>query len=1723
MSANDPGSPAEGRARAGWRAKAAGSPSTAPATGRKAAGWAEKKGADYQRTVRRHKFRIAAWSLLFLGLIAAFILYLLPTPVPTPFLVAVVTDYEAPVPPNAWAEEDAEGLQDLDRQRVLKCIRIPPARWESKESGIDELRRQLESTKPGGPRKDLVVMYVSMPGVVDGKGEPCLIPPGASPWKSDQWLRVRELLKQPFLKNQSDKRADQVKRLLILDAARVGNDWNLGLLYNSFADRLPAVVREVNNPSLYVLNSAGPGQVGWAAPELKGSVFGYFLRQGLNGAADVEVSGNGDKVVSLQELYRYLRAYVGQWVTENRDDVQEPMLLPDGADFPVVFQHPSKRTTIPTPGAPDPRWKQIGLLWKKHAELSRTVPYRSRPLAWEAFQQKLLRLEQLVEAGKAYEAEYSAAEKQAESLAAALAHDPIAGDVAAYSLPLASRFRAWPAAAQLAGLPAPWRQPPKKPAEKPQAKPAGKPAEKPAEKPAPVSAGGPGQPYSYLAASAASWDWLLADPSHVAWLPAALKFVDGGEQPPAHDLVEVHFLRMLAEHLDPPLWKTALERVHRALLARQVVEQAAAPEDPRVLYWAEPLVDQADQARRSAEDRLFVGSPAVLNEADGFWEKAIGEDGKGGEYRRAIDRAGEVAAAFQVRDRAWAELPYLAQWILARQETASADAQLRTAIDDTGRLAAQLDAHLADRQWPPEAAALATRLDGELQALLNRRFQSECTELKTAGEDKETLRRIAAVLAVPLLSGYDRNQLRNKYLSIAGRITAAHTKYEVAVTEEALVENAAAKQARQQAVDRLQAWEEHPLVLMLESAGVAGVSPADVAPTKGAAQPGATPGQRAKLSEESLLTRLARQEADVRRRLSGLPESAQKCLEDTAKRLEAKGEQPPKPADVRAGDSMADRLTRAAAAFLDAGVRARLRGKPDIEPADWLRRLDLHYLMLWQGSRTADDFWGPAQGRGPEGATSYFAPVARAYGESAEKLRQGVSRWKAAVDQLAQAARQGVQPTVEPKWKYVFVDQQDQAVRHEVSVMIPPGVPPGTAAVYLQDSEGLLPLWGEKRQPLRRMSIAVTPQGSPPTAKYSIPNNPRLGAQQAHRLQAVALYRGHVRTDDFYVSPATGLDIEYARPDYPKPTIVVRGEERQTTAVMFILDCSGSMDEPVTIRRKETVGGTVTVEPEQTTRLNLARDALKDILRGLTGRENPFDVGLIVYGHRVGWDPDAPQRPVILNPQPPPPFVPRPAKWAQIYPYNDVELVQPLGRFTQNELKEVTGKLAGLYGMGETPLYLSIIKAIEHLRREAGAGQRRIVVITDGVNYQSGGDKRSGGDVERELNKPGNEGIRLDVVGLNLDPERVEADLSRQETKRRYDELKALAEKKGKFYYTSDRDALVEALRRSLALSQYVVEALPSKRPVSPELELNTPYVFERPPAQPTDYLVRLTDPDHAAESRVTVEGGEALELFLPKERGGHRLVYHPYTKALRDPPEWPPKEKIPAPQDPEKRSFYVAAHEPRRKGTAAESAEFYVSVQNADAEQFSPRPQEAWIQIRPVVSAATAGVMEYAFYDMRFLSGCPVPVLTCLAPQWPEAAKEAEIQVWCKLQQTPPEVKLPVSSFRQRKPRLDEAPQVSFEIETEGGSGKPLRVVVTERHPAGSNLYSVKVEMQPAPGRIVRRYIGSVGVIRHSFFYDNATAAEVENYDVLLTARKRLEDGAITPPRPLKVTVPVD
>ena len=72
------------------------------------------------------------------------------------------------------------------------------------------------------------------------------------------------------------------------------------------------------------------------------------------------------------------------------------------------------------------------------------------------------------------------------------------------------------------------------------------------------------------------------------------------------------------------------------------------------------------------------------------------------------------------------------------------------------------------------------------------------------------------------------------------------------------------------------------------------------------------------------------------------------------------------------------------------------------------------------------------------------------------------------------------------------------------------------------------------------------------------------------------------------------------------------------------------------------------------------------------------------------------------------------------------------------------------------------------------------------------------------------------------------------------------------------------------------------------------------------------------------------------------------------------------------------------------------------------------------------------------------------------------------------------------------------------------------------------KARRSPGPRMKIfaaRRFVsqsGDMGVVIHEFYLEgNPTRSEIDNYPVRIVSRKRLEQGAVSLPRPLRVTIP--
>ena len=174
----------------------------------------------------------ATWTLLFLGLLGGALYYWLFRPICPPLLVVGVTQYPSPYLPNPWAEEDVGLLEQLDLKRddVVRYIHLDVDKkwWSAADEQVAArlLAEQLQEkvNRPGGPNRDVVLLYFNMHGAVNKDGDPCLIPPGVPGGDAKGWFSVEKLLSKLF-NAESGMRESNVKYLVIFDCNRVEADW----------------------------------------------------------------------------------------------------------------------------------------------------------------------------------------------------------------------------------------------------------------------------------------------------------------------------------------------------------------------------------------------------------------------------------------------------------------------------------------------------------------------------------------------------------------------------------------------------------------------------------------------------------------------------------------------------------------------------------------------------------------------------------------------------------------------------------------------------------------------------------------------------------------------------------------------------------------------------------------------------------------------------------------------------------------------------------------------------------------------------------------------------------------------------------------------------------------------------------------------------------------------------------------------------------------------------------------------------------------------------------------------------------------------------------------------------------------------------------------------------------------------------------------------------------
>lgn len=1718
--------PANGK-RGGW--KGGGGTPVVETPHRWQSGAAPGRAAAPPTWGRYRRTRVLILGIVSISLIATLVWYLLFTPAMTPLVAVVATRYDLPLPPNSWAMEDLRGIQDLDSQTLR--LFDGSAAWESEERGMRQLQQHLKAAQPRVIRSGTLLVHWSMPGCVDDQGAPCFIPPGASPHRSETWLPLADVLEE--IKKQEFPAS--VKKLLILDVSRERSNWSLGMLTTTFPAAVEKVVLASGIPNLAVLLSASSGESAVASTELRGTVFGRALTIGLAGAADARsAGGNGNGRVTLHELLHYTTRWMEKWSESHRGLRQQPLLIPSSiADFNLAYsmstsswrrlESLSRRQESAPPVVPA---ATLTKLWKTHDRLAAQRVYRFDPIAWRAFQHQLLRLEQLTTAGEAYRQQSidlaTQLSQQCDALDSRLAAAMVRPSLVSYSqiLTPAARStttqRALPtlATAELLASIDPQQS-------------------RFVREQLALCSSQPTESGIIEALRVIEAAKLPTDPVEVHFLRLLSRFHVPQLWSSSTVIGRAVDVRQRASQLQIKSGDLMLLGDERAYALSRVER-----------------ID-SDRSRRMAEDLLLAGNAAAGVDASTLYSAAeTSLASSETAYRDAAlamstrDEAWSEAIYFAQ----WLTQPQTSQKNqrtaddAIRTELLPMITSLRRFDSATERSEASIETGRFDATASAQLKAAHTALHERLKAAI-------AAANNAKGTDATNVNAIEHLLQLPMVPWLQRDALRRKLAETIGELeTLAAAPPKPKTDEPEAIEPPADQMARLESswsVHPLIAalsLESETAVAATEAAhdveaSIAPPSPPVNRPTSPTlTSPTSTSGATSPLKLD-LPTN-----PDIA--LDGELFSADGKLDvpdatpvvkqaDPAKKKPAKADKSPDTKDDdddvstqqlyatldKQAAAIRARLVRLSApelivlpdlaaggtaAVSSVRTRASLSGWSDLcktdallraaaplwfpapvdDPIARLRMRDVQQLLVAEAERALIDFYGPpAPRREPffATATAQLLSLAREIDPPTTTIERQFSTLDDLLNRRTEASRSALAVSASD----ILLIDQTPSVTSQVRLSAPvpaiaAALPDAEAAIYFTDDQGRV---GSTARILATSSLV---NQTAPVSWESVFVAAGLESR-GPLMSAVANIRGNEFAAPLLLRAAGGKRVEYKQVSYGPPTVTVHGFRRRQASVVFVLDCSHSMQALDEVESPD--GGVRATSP----RMELAKGALRSMLTQLAERGDAR-VGVRFYGHRVGWSTVEANKLLRQNRyggEIPP----------ELQPYADVENVLPLGRFDSVIAGRVFDVMKSVEPWGESPIYLSITEALRDFAQDDSETEKSIVVITDGKNYQFNAPSQMARTKDDVLAARGNRPIAIHIVGFNIEPGESEV-ASR--------EFREIADASGgQFIPATSAGSLVRSLETVLRAAAFTVQNKANDQSQSTRIgSTATLPVLTAPQAFDVEF--------EAARQELLLTGGEAVELNV--STNGTQLICPPFLKGS-------PKFVMLSPHtDGSINGIRAGIHRPVRQ-----EQRVVIPISLQDSEQlFVPRPTEWWVEVIPRQAATDREPAGYFFYDPQFEPEKTCPLWNCVAKNWPMEARQADVTTFCKFTKTTPSVIIPLLEVAGTPPPspagfpVDGMQGVTFQARYvhDEASGR-LQVGVVERHSSSSRgVGSLKVSLSTQSKSAAHQFDAENGIVLHTFDLERITSSALASIAIEFTSRDDLRKGAIEMTEPVTLDI---
>ncbi len=1624
-----------------------------------------------------------------IGLFVAAWYVIVRQPPPTPLVCLLVTDYEAPFEPQAFAQEDVELLQKLFTPELSAgpiAIQDPESVVHSKASDKSAFLAQVQEAvgrqSPG--RNKPVLIYLSAQGLVNDSGQACLVmaadrrqgePQTATP---SQILPTSRLLPVEELVDQLAKfSSPEHPVVLLLDAVRWDRNWRLGIAANDFAAKLAAVdLGRTGRENIAIVSSTASdktstGEFGLIDPRRGLTVFGQYAARGLAGAADV----NNDDAITLAEFEAYLNQNL-QAVAARRGRIQRPSVIAKAvrpelqlASADDGFSQAASETIDTLTFKVDPGWltaihagfRQLGEMQEGRAS---DEPTHATTLLWEeSLRQHWQHELRKCLAGKAYVMGESPAAPVAPARSTAQPSEtdelwlaanvlvPTATDgrvmPPSYSLPLAlgsvspSDEAEQRGRAALQALLAP---------------------------PMPPGADGPAKTPDASPAELAwaAWDHSLsAGPLSAEQQAKVAKYLaDAGSLLP----VELRTLaRFSAGNLFLPAEIKAAERDLASVWAiRNAAERAAfLSGEPRVLPLFASGLDQYDSQRRRVEDRLFLATGKVEGDSLASLAKV---------FANLEAESVAAAAALAARDRAFAELPYLLEWAIADQKRVTEAATLLMSL---AALQAALD---APRPTDPAAATdwlalgLTVKTSHEaLRAAYTDQWKTNIDQSPETGFLGQ-FQALEQLLATPLANLSERQNLWN----IVSKVIDSGELEPSAKSDAASFDPQAAATMRSDGRAAAQRLLTQWLAIWQRD---------KEAPPPFATLADRAFGELAPFDEEAI------------------PEGASQEL---ARR---------------------EPLCRAFAPWLTLRPSSSLLASSSIQQRAEHAAYDYY---AWQAQRALDDFHGsgdqPAVGNLPP-----FALAAASLVTFAEQAYFPHTPAKSQRELLAARvadARRLAGVTLRWPSRPLATGQTDLVVERWPQDSLATSLPTGEAAIRIAGDWQEVQIDGSGtrlKSPAQWLGAVKPSDPSWPASLRFV-----LSAEQPTVTPEVAYYyRGHAvrlsqqvrRLEPLYVLDSAS----------PGPTGKLTVLPTLSKAhVVIVLDCSASMapwmgDANQAVR---TVIDRLLLKADdvQVSLVLFAHRRSKDV--ELTGT-------VVKWKWNAAFGPDDPSRTLFND---------YAVAWRGADGADALDAI--IGRADGMNTKDPKVKATGL-----TPLFSALSFALSDGFTDSDAGSRHLVIISDGDDYvqtrrewelsfreknKAAGrldaaiallpmlEFRPPWPMEEEgYNSIDSRDARADLVKKGIETRKPNVylfDLSKEGELAGAAALAGL----GAPIAVKSPTELANAVLRRMGVFDYTLD----DQDEGTELTGRTTQtrVFDNLPTG--TYTLRLAGQSDVA-APLRIGGGEALEVGVALGAGASRSRFEflPQEPPLLDAAARGRILLGDVAIDPtlasRLKSYDVQCRAERaQKGSAnADHCTFELVLQNGAGKEFTPRPVELWVEILPV-GTSRAG-RPYVFCNPFATKNTRSPVYELIAPHWPESADKAQVSVWVRMQPTQSREAIVDASFVSAKQLPDSAaePGVQFQFEAQAHpQGATVKVTELFGHGAMPNAWHFVV---PTPNQgvssIRRTYYD--GQVEHQFAFGVGNVEDAEQRRFLampIAAWKKFALG-LDDNQPLVVQVP--